>query len=300
MTHQTSLDGPYHATWMQSYALCGQKALQSILNPPSHTSLAQFKGSVVHRMLEVRGSGIVSALHYCNQKLDAPLNEQPDETFADECLRLYHSTLHREPTHHPLYAEYAWAEKIGGYQFVGTIDAIWEMPNGERWLIDYKTSKQLPSQFYLDNSLQFSIYAFACRAMGIKIDRIAWVHLRDWLPYVKNTTKANFATTNSLSEWAAIQDFEYTPAGKAKLPAGSLRGPGIHLTQRTDAQLDETEREVKRLIKGIKFNLFPRVMYDQICGMCGYKEQCRAGLEGSTNIKLTRQQKQLIEELDNE
>ena len=288
MKHQTSLDGPYHATWMQSLALCPMKAKLAIEEPSEFTSLAQFRGSVVHRMLEIGSGDLFGAIQHCKEKLDAPLIDEVDIGFSEECQEFFEGACKNAPHHESNLREFRWATDIGGYQFEGTLDALWEMPNGETWLIDWKTNKQLPSQFNLDNNLQFGIYAFMCRQHGIHIDKIAWIHLRDWLPYKRATSKKNFATTTSLSQWAATQQFELTPAGMSKLPVGSLRGPGVHLTQRTDAQLDEVEREVKRLIKMIKFNLYPRCMYDQVCSFCGYKLSCGATLEGHNNIKVPR------------
>jgi len=288
MTHQTSLNGPYHATWLQTLALCGMKAKLSIEEPSEFTSLAQFRGSVIHRMLEQGNGDIMGAVKHCKQKLDAPLFEEPDTLFPEECLELFEGACKNAPHHDTTHTEFKFRTDIGGYLFEGTIDALWEMPNGEVWLIDWKTGKTLPSQFHLDHNLQFGIYAFMCRQHGIHIDKIAWIHLRDWLPYKRNTVKKNFATTASLSSWATRQNFIINKQGNEALLKGNLRGPGVHLTQRTDAQLDEVEREVKRLIKSVKFNIFPRCMNDTICSQCSHKVSCGAVLEGHTNIKVPK------------
>jgi len=303
MTHQTSLNGPYHATWLQDYVLCPKRALYDVMYPPEFTTLAQFKGSVVHRMLFEHTGDYNMALQHCEAKLDAPLIEDAGVEFHEECLELFTAAANNMPHHYRRLAEHEFVADIGGYQFDGAIDAIWDMPNGETWLVDYKTSKTLPSQLYLDMSLQFSIYAFAMRQHGVHIDRIAWIHIRDWLPYLKATSKASWNRTDSLQEWADDQKFQLNKAGNEVLPAGSMRGPGVHLTQRNDMQLDETELEIKRIIRGIKFKIFPRggynnIICDRICGSCGHRTRCIADLQGVTNIKVSKTQQTLSNEME--
>lgn len=301
MTHQTSLNGPYHPTWLQGLGLCAKRQQYAVQYPPEFVSLPQLKGSVIHRMLEIRDGDYNAALDHCIDQMEAPLKEQPDIDLQEEVQDMFEAAMRNMPRHEVILTEYAWIHKINDtITLEGCFDALWEMENGERVLVDYKSGKTLPSQFHLDHNLQFSLYGLACRETGIHIDKIAWVHLRDWLPYKRNTQRENFSTTNSLQLWSQQQLFDVNKNGNRVLVKGHTRGPGVHLTRRNDAQLDETEREVKRLVQGVKFKIFPRCMDDKTCGYCTFRDRCEVDLAGHTTIKMSRKHQALINEMENE
>ncbi|MDR0890944.1 MAG: PD-(D/E)XK nuclease family protein [Endomicrobium sp.] len=62
-----------------------------------------------------------------------------------------------------LCVEKQFTSNIGKYEFVGIIDRIDEYPNKIYEIIDYKTHSNLWDQKKIDNDLQLSLYAYACR-----------------------------------------------------------------------------------------------------------------------------------------
>lgn len=291
----------YHVTQLQQYSACGRKYQLMQATDKEQTSPAMLRGLFVHALLEEYGGGtnepydkdaIPDVRGAVLGKLDAPFTGDIGAVW-DEAMRLWQNWINRVPPHVSLVKEFEWSMRIGHYQFEGTIDALWEMPDETIVLVDYKTSQQLPSQFYLDESLQFGVYAYVGRHLFGNIDRIAWGHIRDFTPYAKRGYRTDFNSTDSLSQWAAEQNFDTTPAGKAIMLPGEVRGPGIHYTNRTDEQLDLVPDETNRIIKGIKFKIFPRVMSDMFCKSCGFQDMCRTKKKES----ITKAQQNLINEM---
>jgi RecB family exonuclease len=62
-----------------------------------------------------------------------------------------------------LYVEKAFDTNIGKYRFIGIIDRIDRYPDGEYEIIDYKTHMKIWEQEKVDEDLQLSFYAYACK-----------------------------------------------------------------------------------------------------------------------------------------
>lgn len=305
MKHQTDFfNGPWHATSMQRYCTCGAEYLINSQQPPSETtSLAMFKGTVLHRMLFLntrpnKETPYEAALSYELDNLEHPLSAEPDwKLFEAELESTWRQTVEHLPPHEVEAAEWPFSEYIGKYLCEGTIDAILQI-DGKRIVVDWKNYKTLPSQFTLDTSLQLSIYDYAV-SIHRPVDAIAWCHIKDYQPYTKVSYKSPdaFSRTESLSQWFSGQDLHTTPAGKIALPVGHLRGPGLHYTERSMDDRRELVKEVARIIQGIRMRIFNRCQNMQICDMCRFQTECRT-LRQTTNIKVSKAEAQLIKEME--
>ncbi|MDR0985124.1 MAG: PD-(D/E)XK nuclease family protein [Endomicrobium sp.] len=73
-----------------------------------------------------------------------------------------------------LYVEKEFNSTIGKYKFIGIIDRIDKCPNNIYEVIDYKTHIKIWSQKKIDENLQLSFYAYACKnVFGLNPNRIA-------------------------------------------------------------------------------------------------------------------------------
>jgi RecB family exonuclease len=67
-----------------------------------------------------------------------------------------------------LYSEQPFRVKIAGYYFTGTIDQVRRNSDGSMELIDFKSSKQRPSDPALHNDWQLSLYLYALKYGELK------------------------------------------------------------------------------------------------------------------------------------
>ncbi len=117
----------------------------------------------------------------------------------------------------------------------GKIDRIDKLGSGTIEVIDYKTTKKLPSQVEADKDLQFSIYCLAV------FNR--WPNL-------------------------AVKDYE-----DIKLSFHYLKHGEVLSTKRTKAQLENAKEEVWQRIYGIEQEKFKPIP-SALCDWCGYKKIC--------------------------
>ena len=144
---------------------------------------------------------------------------------------------------------------------VGIIDRIDKLSDGSIRVVDYKTTKRLPSQTEADKNLQFSLYCLAV--------------LRRW-PKLKEEKPENI-----------------------KLSFHYLKHNEILTTQRTQAQLKEVEEEVWQRISEIEKSDF-RPTPSVLCDWCGYKNICPMWKHKYSEPKVEDQEvKQAIEEFLN-
>lgn len=73
-----------------------------------------------------------------------------------------------------LYTEKSFDANIGKYRFIGIIDRIDEYPDGKKEIMDYKTHAKVWEQDKVDNDLQLTLYAYACKNIfGFNPDKIS-------------------------------------------------------------------------------------------------------------------------------
>ncbi len=134
-----------------------------------------------------------------------------------------------------LHSEIPFNLYIGNYKITGTIDLIYRNSEGQIVLRDIKTDASEPSPNFLARDIQFSTYYLgAYDGLGIKIDLLEWYQLRNLVPYKRASIK------NGL-----------------KFQAGDLRGNPSFPVMRTTEDIPNIAREIKYIIQGIRFNIFP-------------------------------------------
>jgi RecB family exonuclease len=88
-------------------------------------------------------------------------------------LKYYYKSFCRS-TSKVLFVEKQFTSNIGKYEFVGIIDRIDEYKTRMYEIIDYKTHLNVWSQSKVDDDLQLSLYAYACKNIfNLRPNRIA-------------------------------------------------------------------------------------------------------------------------------
>jgi len=88
-------------------------------------------------------------------------------------LENYHKSFMQSETE-IVYTEKSFDANIGKYRFIGIIDRIDRYPDGKYEVMDYKTHAKVWPQEKVDNDLQLTIYAYACKnVFGFNPDKIS-------------------------------------------------------------------------------------------------------------------------------
>ena len=127
------------------------------------------KGSKVHNALEdlLKGAVISMEAKYTNNTTGEPEELTLEEY---ECLLAFQD-FYNEAKPKTLNTEFVTFSEQ--YNYAGTIDWLCEI-NGETWLIDFKTSQSIWTEY----ELQLSAYKKSLEAAGYQIDKVAILQLR--------------------------------------------------------------------------------------------------------------------------
>jgi len=200
-----------------------------------------------------------------------------------------------------LISEQEFTVHIGKYMFKGIIDQVREHPDGKIELLDFKTSKRMPSQNSFMRSYQFAVYALALRdgqfdngdQFGSAPNIITWYHLRDLNEYVKPTPIEKKMSTESTREWWNQTANYYTLdeirtlTGNNKLNAksdkvyfntGHTKGPGAHSIRWTDHWLDVMEKNIIHACSAMRMDKYP--INPSYCGNCRFADTCDMYMHG--------------------
>lgn len=137
---------------------------------PRLTSKPLTRGTWVHSLLEERGKGgDWRALHkQLTAKAEETMFEEETEGLAEECYNivLSYEWVHRKEVLIPVAVELTVERTMfrGKVLYRGRIDIIWIDENGDVWLGDHKTHKDLPDWRYRELAFQHYSYLWAIAA----------------------------------------------------------------------------------------------------------------------------------------
>ena len=220
--------GPYRQSSLKTYSECPRKfRLLEIDRVPveKEESMPLLIGSWVHKMANE---------FHARGKVDWDNRDIPAEVLRDVVDLVSTYISHNEDLE-VMRSEEPFSFTITNYEIKGTIDLIYRNKEGKIVLRDIKTDSTEPSPEFLARDIQFSVYFLgALRGLGIKPDLLEWYHLRNLLPYKKATVKNG-----------------------VQFQIGDIRGDPSFIVARTEADIPTIEREIRYIIQGIRFAIFP-------------------------------------------
>lgn len=95
---------------------------------------------------------------------------------------------------------------------------------------------------------------------------IRYVHLADYPPYLK-------ATTKEISRPEELEFFGYAEAGSRKFAAGDRRGPAWYRVRRTETDIPRLESLLKNVIGTVRMGRFFENVGEK-CSRCSHREPC--------------------------
>lgn len=128
-------------------------------------------GQTIHKTLEVyhskQGKDFEQLLEAYDESWKNEGFTDPQQSFeyyhrGKNMFEVYFESFKNSNTE-ILYTEKSFDANIGKYRFVGIIDRIDKHPDGKYEVMDYKTHIKAWSQEEVDNDLQLSFYAYACK-----------------------------------------------------------------------------------------------------------------------------------------
>jgi len=221
-------NGPYRQSLLKLYSQCPRRfRLIEVDGVEVHKekSTPLLIGSYVHKIL--------NDFHH-EKKVDLQSYDIPPE-ILQEVSELVEAYVQHNTGLDIVHSEIEFAFNINSYEIAGTIDLIYRNTDGKMVLRDIKTDSTEPSPEFLARDIQFSIYYLgAVRGLNIKPDLIEWYHARNLVPYKRKTTKNG-----------------------VQFQAGDVRGdPSIPVSRQVE-DIAAIEKEIKYIIQGIRFNIFP-------------------------------------------
>ncbi|MDR1401093.1 MAG: PD-(D/E)XK nuclease family protein [Endomicrobium sp.] len=139
-------------------------------------------GRIIHKTLErfhsVRESGYDALLECYDNSWKNDGFDNPQQIFeyhqrGKQMLENYYRSF-KESNTEILYVEKAFDTNIGKYKFVGIIDRIDRYPDGMYEIIDYKTHIKVWKPERVNEDLQLSFYAYACKnVFGFKPGKVS-------------------------------------------------------------------------------------------------------------------------------
>jgi hypothetical protein len=221
-----------------------------------------------------------------------PINWFPNEQiqYSDlktDYLAMLGGWLAGQPECKVLASELDFTLELGKYIFAGTLDRIYQTPQGRMVLADFKTGKQIPSDDLIVEAYQFAIYCLAAEQMGYPLDAFAWIHLRDFIPYERDTSFDRNGRQRNVEKAAWLERVGVPVVnkttgeinGKLKISAGQPRGPGIYEFSISP----EWRRSRKQLLlwaAGALALSNPIPIINENCEFCELRRTCRDKIYG--------------------
>lgn len=235
---------------LETFSLCPAKYkfqyIERIRTPKSKDA---FFGTLIHECLNVFHNPSQPTppleediLKYFTEKWDSEIyQDEQEEAFAFhqgvEILKNYCSQNRKlDSTIVSLETPFAapLAEDKEIHYITGRVDRVDKLPDGSFEVIDYKTTKKMPSQEYVDGNLQLSVYH-----LGV------------------------------ISRWPSFQK-ENQPI---KLSLHYLRHNEKLSTRRNDKQVGESKEKILSLICQIRESSFEPIS-NPLCDWCAFQRYC--------------------------
>jgi len=241
--------GPYRQSLLKLYSECPRKF--KLLNVDGveveeSKSVPLTVGQNVHRLIN---------LFHKREQIDWSRGEIPYPVW-EQVMELVNTYTNNNRALDVIHSEVTFEFPINGYSIAGTIDLIYRDADGKIVLRDIKTDSTEPSPGFLARDIQFSIYYLgAIRGLGIVPDVLEWYHLRNLVPYKKTSVKNG-----------------------VQFHAGDVRGNPSFAIERRKEDIPNIEKEIRYIIQGIRFNIFPmrplKIGHICPCNFCQVVSYC--------------------------
>lgn len=180
------------------------------------------------------------------------------------------------------------------YWLGGTIDMLAIDRRGRLVVYDWKSGKNLPTQWVLDMGPELSFYAHAVRygvfgpwpshdrnaseqaliadteheqpTYGQFPDRSCWVHMQNALPYKR-------ASSKKVTRAEDARHFGVEVGDTVKTKAGDTRGALYYHANRTDWDRHKLEHTVNQFVRIVRMGAFPERITDD-CNRCEVRRVC--------------------------
>lgn len=181
------------ASKINTYLRCPKSyEYQYVQKLPSQRSPAAAVGSTVHEIVRLAhllrwttdnqdeaADALTKLWERVREETTDPEDPQADQSItkaADEWLPWY---LHWSNKHINIAVEEGWELEVPGTGIIlrGTVDRIYRAA-GEVVISDVKTGGRVPTEEDMATDLQLSLYAWACRQMGVHDDAVEIVAMR--------------------------------------------------------------------------------------------------------------------------
>jgi len=241
--------GPFRQSLLKLYSQCPRKfKLLNVdgIEVEEAKSVPLIIGANVHRLIH--------SFHK-REPIDWRRGEIPYPVW-EEVMELVNAYTNNNRGLEVIHSEASFEFNINSYTIEGTIDLIYRNEHGQVVLRDIKTDSTEPSPGFLARDIQFSVYYLgAIRGLGIKPDVLEWYHIRNLVPYKRATTKNG-----------------------VKFNAGDIRGNPSFPVSRTLEDIPNIEREIRYIIQGIRFRIFPmrplKIGHICPCNLCEAINYC--------------------------
>lgn len=200
----------------------------------------------------------------------------------------------------PFLAEIDSGTKGASYWLVGTVDFVYRDHAGALVLADFKSGAQRLHQIILDHGYQFGIYAHALergvflpgteheRQVAAFPDALFVVHLRDYLPYQKKTSK-------TVERPEEVEFFGTARGRKVTLEAGQRRGPAWYRARRSPEDVARLRHSIRNIVSTVRLGRFVEAI-DEHCVRCDFRDRCLSA--GHVDDTLARDLEKSLRGLD--
>ncbi len=149
----------------------------------------------------------------------------------------------------------------------GEIAVAWQTNTEAQKIVDEAGDHDARHQLALAaESLDRVLAKHSAERFGEFPERIRYVHLRDYIPYVKATTR--MLDRPEEIEWAGLKE-----KGKVKFLKGDARGPAWYRVNRSEADAPRLRHLLRAVVSWVRFGRFPAAP-GEMCSRCRFRQPC--------------------------